>query len=132
MLKVYEYDEYVSIDGADWCCINNGHKIANDELTDCLILDNVTFDEAREYLSNNNVRGMYRDHTFFRKRPVIIINYGWGWDPVRYKHFKSLSYKKVYKEWKDVSMRWLMNNASADELIQYLKERGVTACPILK
>ena len=41
-------------------------------------------------------------------------------------------YKYVYKEWKDVPLNYIMEHFSADKCIQYLKERGMSACPILK
>ena len=130
MLKIYTYYAYVSVDGADWRLIDDGDTIREEEPTDTLILDNATFDETYEYLSNHIIWNMWKDHTLFRKKPMIEIRYVDAWDSVTYKHFNTLSYKRVYKEWKDVPLKWLMEHASADQFIQYLKERGITTCPM--
>lgn len=132
MLKVYNYYAYVSVDGEKWRCIDDGHTIRDEEPTDLIILDNATFDETYEYLSNHIVWNMWHDLTLFRKKPIIEVRYYDAWDSVTYRHFNTLSYKKIYKEWENVSMEWLMKHASADQFIQYLKERGITACPIMK
>ena len=130
MLKVYNYYAYVSVDGVEWRRIDDGHKITDEEPSDCLILNNATFDEVREYLSEHIVWGMSNDSTFFRKKPIISIYYSDAWGSVEYKHFKTLSYKKVYKEWENVPLKWLMEHATADQFIQYLKEHGITTCPM--
>lgn len=130
MLKVYRYYAYVSIDGAEWRRVSDGDIISEKELVDCLILDNATFDQTREYLSNHIVWGMCNDSTFFRKKPIVSISYSDAFDVVEYRNFGTLSYRKVYREWKDVPLKWLMEHVSADQFIQYLKERGITTCPM--
>lgn len=134
MLKVYDVTDYVSIDGAPWREVGScGYRVTDKEQEkNKLILDNVSFDEAREYLSDNAVDGVWKDITFFKKKPTIGISYCGSWDSVYYKHFNSISYKQVVTEWKNVSIDWLIQHLSADQFIQYLKERGMTTCPILK
>ena len=131
MLKVYNVHDYISIDGAKWREIGfTGYIITDKELSEIVILDHVTFDETREYLDSNWIDGMRNQETFWRRKPIIEVRYQDAWDWVDYRRFNILSYKRKYKEWKDVSMEWLMKHASADQLIQYLKERGITACPM--
>jgi hypothetical protein len=62
----------------------------------------------------------------------MYIDYTDAWDKVVYTHFNTLSYKTEAEEWTDVTLDWIIKNLSADECIQYLKERGMAACPILK
>lgn len=131
MLKVYHYYASVSIDGADWRKIDRAHTITDEEPSDMLIWDNVSFDEVRELLKQHSVIGMHNSHTLFRKKPTIEIRFEDAWlTPVEYKHFKTLSYKIEYKEWKDVPLQWLMEHSPADKVIQYLKERGINTCPM--
>lgn len=133
MLKVYNVTDYISIDGKPWREIACGNIASDKELESQLILDNLSFDEVREYLQQHNLTGIWNDSTFFRKKPTIKIYCAYNmWDPIIYKNFNTLSYKREYKEWSNVSLDWIMKNLSADECIQYLKERGMTACPILK
>lgn len=132
MLKVYRVKSYVSINGEDWLHIGyDGHKITDDSPTEKILLNNATFDECFEYIKNHNLDGIWLDSTLFRNRPIIYIGES-SWDAHRYDHFNTISYKYVYEEWEDVSLNYIMNNFSADKCIQYLKERGMTACPILK
>ena len=44
----------------------------------------------------------------------------------------TILYKYVYEEWKDVPLTYIMKHFPADKFIQYLKERGMATCPILK
>jgi hypothetical protein len=132
MLKVYNIINYVSIDGAPWRVINYRDVASDTELETQLVLDNLSFDEVRDYLSQNSLGGVWNDSTLFGKKPTIEVNYYSACEPVTYKKFHTLSYKKVVKEWTNVSLDWIMKHLSADRCIQYLKERGMTACPILK
>ena len=132
MLKIYQETDYVSVNGEPWRVISYGEIASDEEFETQLLLDNLSFDEARDYLSQNALRGVWNDETYFRHKPIITVNYYSGFEPARYKRFKTISYKTVYKEWTTVSLDWIMKHLSADQCIQYLKERGMTACPILK
>lgn len=131
MLKVYWVYNYISVDGADWRQVGHSkYTIVDEELETELILDNASFDEVYAYLTQNPLNGLYDDTTLFKKKPKIQVDYSDAWDAVFYRSFNTLSYKKVYEEMKNVTMSWLMEHTSADEFIQYLKERGITACPM--
>jgi hypothetical protein len=130
MLKVYKVHNYVSIDGADWRQVNGGHTTSSAELGSGLLFDNLTFDEVREYLLYCRLDGVWNSSTVFINRPAIVVRYQDAWDSVIYKHFKKMSYKREFKEWPDVSLKWIMENLPADQTIQYLKERGITTCPM--
>lgn len=131
MLKVYNVYDYISIDGEKWRQVGRGgYRITDAELQHRILLDNASFDETREYLKNKVSDAMFNDKTFFRGRPLIKINYSDCWEYVTYRQFDTLSYKRVYKEWEHVTMKWLMEHASSNEVIQYLKERGITTCPM--
>lgn len=132
MLKVYKVKSYVSINGGDWQRVGyNGHAILDDNPTEITLLDNATFNECYEYITHHSLNGICLDHTLFRKKPIFYIGDSW-FEGHRYDHFDTISYKYVYEEWEDVSLNYIMNNFSADKCIQYLKERGISACPILK
>ena len=133
MLKVYNVTDYVSIDGAPWREVNcDGYRVSDEELQTELILDKASFDEAREFLSKNHLWGVCNESTFFRNKPVISVSYYSAFDSVWYKHFNTISYKSEYKEWVNVSLDWIMKHLSAEQCIQYLKDRGMATCPIMK
>ena len=132
MLKVYTITDYVSIDGSDWREVGyGGHHVSDKKLPDTIV-NHWSFDELREYLSKHRLIGVKRDETLFCHKPIIYVNYTDAWDSVGYRRFKTLSYKRTFQEWNDVTLEWIMKNLSADECIQYLKDRGMTACPIMK
>ena len=132
MLKVYTVKSYVSINGEEWEEVGStGYTVRDDEPTEKIFFENFTLSQCYEYLKEKSLDGIWRDKTFFRKRPMIYIGRSF-YSGIGYTYFNTISYKYVYDEWKDVSLDWIMKHASADQCIQYLKERGVTACPILK
>lgn len=132
MLKVYLVTNYVSIDGSDWREVGYGGYYTSDKKPPDTIVDHWSFDEMREYLSEKHLSGVRNDETFLLNKPTICVSYTTAWDSVEYRYFDTLSYKRTYKEWEDVTLDWIMKNLSADECIQFLKDRGMTACPIMK
>lgn len=131
MLKVYHIHDYISIDGSEWREVGGyGEKAIDGDPETELRLDNASFAEAYEYLTQYLLCGLYINTTFFRKKPTIEVSYNDAWDNVVYRHFDTISYKREYEEYKNVSLKWLMEHATADQFIQYLKERGITTCPM--
>ena len=131
MLKIYTVVSYVSIDGAKWRSVGQvGHYCTHEDRDVKLILDKSSFDEVREYNKSHFLDGVWNISTFWRNKPAIAIKYRDAWDDVVYKSFDTMSYKNVYTEDKNVTLEWLMKHLTADQTIQYLKERGITACPM--
>lgn len=131
MLKIYSVHDYISIDGAKWREVGcSGYKATDEEVENTLILDNISFDEAHEYLSQKTLDGIWNGSTFFRNKPTVVVSYQDAWDPVSYLHFNTMSYKREFREKKYMTFEWMTKHLSADQLIQYLKERGITTCPM--
>lgn len=133
MLKIYDVTDYVSIDGTKWRVVGGyGYHVSDKTPENKLIFDNITFNEAYEYLSSHTLDGMREDTSFITKKPLIYIRYQGAWDSVAYRGFNTISYRREFKENANVSLEWIMKNLSADKAIQYLKDRGMTVCPIMK
>ena len=131
MLKIYRIHNYVSIDGADWREVSGCGTKAIDGTPETEIrLNNASFDEALKYLSQNHLSGVWNDVAFLRNTPTIRVSYNDAWDSVEYRNFDTISYKKEFVEWTKVSLQWIIDNLPAEQTIQYLKERGITACPM--
>ena len=136
MLKIYKVRNYVSVDGADWRQVIQSWlsdikcKVSNEDLDMKYMACRLSFDEAREYLNSHKLDGVWNNTTFWRKRPTICVRYCDAFDDVVYKHFDTISYKQEYEECKDISLQWIIENFPADQTIQYIKERGITAFPI--
>ena len=132
MLKVYTVKSYVSINGGDWQRVGiSGHTMTDDNPIEKILLDNATFNKCYEYVSHHSLNGIWLDSTLFRNKPILYIGDSW-FDGTRYDHFDTISYKYIYEEWEDVPLNYIMEYFSADKCIQYLKERGMSTCPILK
>ena len=132
MLKVYTVKSYVSINEGDWQQVGrSGHTMTDNNPTEKVMLNNATFDECYKYVSQHSLDGIYLYSTLFKNKPIIYINDRHLCEH-RYDHFNTISYKYVYEEWEDVPLDYIMEHFSADKCIQYLKERGMSACPILK
>lgn len=131
MLKIYTVVSYVSVDGAKQRSVGQtGHCCTDEDRDAKFILDNASFEEVREYNNPHFLEGVWNSNTFWKKKPTICVRYCDAWDDVVYKHFNTLSYKQEYEEWTDVSLQWIIKNLPAYQTIQYLKERGITTCPM--
>ena len=132
MLKVYNRKTCVSINGEPWEPVGCTIAIMSaNNPTETVIFENKTFEECCEYLRHRCISGMSVEYTFFRRKPAIYIHYSYNLSSTRYKYFDTISCKHVYKENNYISLDEIMKDFSADKCIQYLKERGITACPIL-
>ena len=131
MLKAYMIDSYYKVDDEEWTeCGRRGYGIFDDEEPRPQeVHHEVSWDEAyaRSY------DGMLCSETFFRHRQYIELWHQWQDENLRRFYrggFEKFSYKFVYTEWKGCTLEWIMKHASADQIIQYMKERGMTACPM--
>ena len=130
MLKVYTVKSYVSINEGDWQQVGrSGYIMTDNNPTEKVILNNATFDECYKYVSQHPLDGIYLSSTLFKKKPIIYIDDRYFCEH-RYDHFNNISYKYVCEELKNVTLDCIMKKFSADKCIQYLKERGMSACPM--
>ena len=130
MLKVYRFSRLVSIDDGEWRKTGeSGYVMRNDDPTEEIWCENISFDECYERLESDCPPYLGRDHTIFGHKPQIRIDYcrdGFKW----YTRFKTISYKKVYDEATYLTLEDIMKRFPADKCIEYLKDRGLTVCPL--
>ena len=128
MLKSYKYKLQISLNGAVWNTIHIGYTELREEheLTKVFI-ENYSFTEAYNWMLHNLHNNWSAEYTLFKKRPKIKIQYGWSTIET-YKSFDTLSIRAIYEE-RPITMRDLQNE-DAELVIQYLKERGITTCPM--
>ena len=130
MLKIYSMTHYVSVDGKDWKEVGfDGGYCAKDETTEEVVaFENISFNECYKLLESHKFYGIKADRTIFFNRPEITVSY-WP-DAALYTHFNTISYKTVYKDANYLSLSDIMKILPVDQCIQYLKERGLSICPI--
>lgn len=130
MLKSYKYKLQISLNGDVWNTIHIGDTELREEheLTRVFI-ENYSFTEAHSWMLRNLHNNWSAEYTLFKKRPKIKIQYGWSTIET-YKSFDSLSIRAIYEE-RPITIKELQNE-DVELVIQYLKERGITACPIIR
>ena len=131
MLKVYRVKNYVSVDGGKWYRVGEtGRTMFDDSNPKEMIYDNWSFNRWCEYLQQSSLDGIYYRTTFFKKKPYIVTHWYTYDSYEKYTHFNTLSYKTVYEEMENISLADIMKDFPADQCIKYLKERGITTCPM--
>ena len=128
MLKGYKVQTYIAVNGKPkkgvW---NYGYGLTEEEVPRVVTTSWSFQDCLEQKLPTSSVT---HDTTLFRKRPYVEIEYSWD-DCDRYYNFDSLIIERHYEPY-DITLNELFKEYSADESIQYLKERGMGVCPILK
>lgn len=129
MLKPYKVTTYVSVNGGPknrmWSV---GYGLTEDELPNT-VETSYTFQEAlTKKLPTPDVK---TDTTFFRKRPYVKISYSLFYED-EYYNFDAITIERRKEPWTDATLKDIHDCSTADQFIQYLKERGMTSCPILK
>ena len=135
MLKIYDPIYSVSIDGCPWKRLGDPFDtnwfVTDKDIPETeLLLDDVSFQEAYDYLRDNYISGAGTCTTFFKDKPQLSLLY-----------FNSIDRKCIKKcEWfcllvenrlrKNVTLDWILKHLEADQTIQYLTERGMGICPI--
>lgn len=137
MLKVYKTRYYCQVDDGEWVKVGGTGKIMEDrtDLSDeDIIFDSWSWSQIMDFLHVKNLDGFYPDKTIFRKRPYFSCydrDDGYSWCHDFYDgDFNTFTYKRVYIEDEDVSLQYIMDRFPAEKCIRYLKERGITTCPI--
>ena len=133
MLKVYRVGTYFKIDGEEPTRIGRtGYRICEEtDESGTMYLNKASWDEVYENIGVT-ANGVRTGTTLFRHRPYIEVFIGWPDDPRRFYKgdFKEFTYLDVYTEWEECTLEWIMKHASAEQAIQYMKERGMTVCPM--
>lgn len=128
MLNAYKVRTYISIDNKPKKQILRiGYGLTEDELPRVVTTSWSFQDCFDKQLPTPAVK---TGTTIFLNRPYVEVEYAWD-DVDGYYNFDSITIERHYEPY-DVTLNELFDNYSADECIQYLKDRGMTTCPILK
>lgn len=128
MLKLYSIQYYYKLDDGDWkFASGGGSELLNNQPEEEIIFHDLSWQELREYLMTTYTPDMHNDFTGFKRIPYIAM-YDWATDTYdRYFEgdFEQVAYKKVYEEWTDASLDFIIRHFPADQTIQYMRERGL-------
>ena len=130
MLKVYVVKSWYKVDDEQWKRGSRHGYMIREETTEegKLHFHKASWDEVYD---KSNLADIWVGQTLFRRRPYIEVHHGWD-DTRRFYRgdFREFTYMDSYDEWKECSLEWIMKHASAEQAIQYMKERGMTVCPM--
>lgn len=128
MLKSYRCELQISLNGAEWNTIHvECTKLREEHELIKTFIENYSFAEAHEWMLHHWHDHWEAGYTLFKKKLKIKIQYGY-YTTETYKSFDTISIRAVYEE-RRITMRDLQYE-DADTVIQYLKERGITTCPM--
>jgi hypothetical protein len=127
MLKPYKVYTYVSVNGRPkrqlWSV---EYGLTDDELP-LVVEKSYTFQEAltRKWVTPHITTGK----TFLFKRPYVKIEYSWCSED-EYYNFDHITLERRVEPWTNATLKDIHDYSTADQFIQYLKERGITTCPM--
>lgn len=134
MLKIYDPIYAVSIDGGPWERLEDPFDtnwlVTDEDLPKTeLLLDNVSFQEAYDYLRENYISGARTCRTAVKGKPQLSLLYSNTIDRKYIKKCEGFSLCAENRLRKNVTLDWILKNLEADQAIQYLTERGMRICP---
>jgi hypothetical protein len=128
MLKAYKVQTYITVNNQPKeKLFRIGYGLTEGELPD-ITTTICSFEDC--FNTQLPTSSIYTGTTQFLKRPYVEIEYSWDWHD-RYYNFDSITIERHYEPY-DITFNELFEEYSADQCIQYLKERGITTFPILK
>lgn len=128
MLNVYKKQTYVSVNQEEWIQVGYSPLVLIDEeeATEKMILQNVSFKDCCDFLQTQTIRGFHMNKTRITKKPIIVLGDGWGnYHYKEYKKFNSISCKYVYTLMSSITLEYIIKHYSANKVIQYIKERDL-------
>ena len=137
MLKIYDPIYSVSIDGGPWKRLEDpldtNWFVTDEDIPETeLLLDDVSFQEAYDYLRDNYISGARTCTTFFKDKPQLSLLYFNTIDRKYIKKCEGFCLRAENRLRKNVTLDWILKHLEADQAIQYLTERGMGICPIAK
>lgn len=138
MKKVIEVRKQYRLNNSEeWIDVTNFHPISYREESECedkyRVID--TWQDAVGYVTEGLLPNAEMHMTFFKKRIYLILPNNNIYEDFRTvvneKDFKKMEVRVIYRKY-HCSMKELANILSADEFCEYLKDRGISTCPMLK
>ena len=134
MLKIYDPIYSVSIDGGPWERLEDpfdtNQFVTDEDLPETeLLLDDVSFQEAYDYLCDNYISGARTCSTVFKGKPQLSLLYFNTIDRKYIKKCEEFWLRAENRLRENVTLDWILKHLEADQAIQYFKEIGMEICP---
>lgn len=125
MLKPYERHTYISIDNGPKCPIGITEFGLTEEGFPDVTTESYTFQDVMTKLPL--LPYITSGTTLFRKRPYVKIAYSWCCEEVFYT-FDNITIEYHTAPWHKATLKDIHDYSTADQFLQYLKERGIYIC----
>lgn len=127
MLKIYDPIYYISIDGGPWERLEDPFDtnwfVTDEDIPETeLLLDDVSFQEAYDYLRDNYISGARTCRTCFKNRPQLSLLYFNTIDRKYIKKCEGFWLRAENKLRENVTLEWIVKHLEADTAIQYLTD----------
>lgn len=134
MKKIYRLCIYSSFNNEEWqiaksfsnLCYKDENSVPED-----IIVDFHDFDTAFEYLKTHHCYVAYNDMTLIRKKPLICYHCYPDEYVLERESFKPFKQKCTFEEVTDFSFYTLMKYLSADDFVEYCKDKGLNICSFI-
>lgn len=137
MRKLYNFRKEIRLNGEEWVDTSIYNCIGYCEETECIpqYREITNFAELVEYVNNGKIANAYTEQTFFRKRTVVYLpkktDLNYPWHITTEKDFKSLEIRTKFEPYSN-NLKALAELLPANEFLLYLKDNGITTCPMMK
>jgi hypothetical protein len=137
MKKVIEVRKQYRLNNGEWTDVTDFNPISYREKDECVdkyrTID--TWKDTVGYVADGLLPNAEMHMTFFKKRIYLILPnnniYSDFRTVVNEKDFKKLEVRVIYRE-PILTIKQLANILEADEFCEYLKDKGISTCPMLK
>lgn len=136
MKKLVNERTLYRVNGGEWRDCSIWNKIRYYEESDCedWKTRELNFADMQELIEKGFVPNAENDFTFFRKRPMIVLPSN-DIEITRYTYTEKdnavFEVKKQYLEY-NATIKTLAELLPADSFCEYLKDRGINTCPMMK
>ena len=134
MTQAYEWNLEILWDNCDeWedtgysCLTLEKERTSKEDI----VLKNANFNDVIKYMKRTSIPCFHVDYTLFKHEPFIRYHrrYYMQEDKKLFKNYiKNISIRLKYQE-KEITLQELFEEFSAEQAIQYIKERGLSVCP---
>jgi hypothetical protein len=138
MRKLVNVRKEFRLNGGEWLDTSIWHHLKYKEESECVTKQSdviTSWQEFVDYINDNYVPNASVGHTLFRNIPYILLpknnDFNYPWIEVREKDFVSFELRVVYND-HSTNLKTLAELLDADEFCQYLKDRGINHCPMMK
>jgi hypothetical protein len=143
--KWYKYTRLVKLNNGEECTVDYSdyyYYLTEEEVKEkSQVRKFYNFDYAKVCSQNSMQHYMdYKPKTWYRKKEKIGFRLSRWWDDYNgYKYLTKEEFESyiVYDEYEPLNLQYyslkdFMRHSSVDDFMQYMKDKGITFCPIIK